>query len=57
MKWPLRMVVILFAVTALDALGVLFLRSPRLWATAIPALIPALTAIFVIIPMRKERRG
>jgi hypothetical protein len=56
MKWPLRMAVILVAITALDAMGVVFIPSPRFWATAVPALIPALTVVFVVIPILNERR-
>jgi hypothetical protein len=50
MKWALRMAAILVGVTLLDALVVLFVDRPLLWAAVIPGLIPLLTAIFVIIP-------
>ncbi len=56
MKWSLRMAIILVAVTSLDALVVLFTPHPRIWAAVIPALIPILTACFVIIPMQIEKR-
>ena len=50
MKWALRMVTILVGVTLIDVLVVLFAAHPLPWAAIIPAAIPLLTAIFVIIP-------
>jgi hypothetical protein len=50
MKWALRMATILVVVTLIDALVVLFDVHPLPWAVIIPAAIPLLTAIFVIIP-------
>ncbi len=56
LKWPLRMGLILIAVTSLDALVGLIVPHPRAWAAVIPMLIPILTAAFVIIPMTIEAR-
>lgn len=50
MKWVWRMAAILVVVTLIDALVVLIAARPLPWAVVIPATIPLLTAIFVIIP-------
>jgi hypothetical protein len=50
MKWVWRMAAILVVVALIDALVVLFVARPLLWAAVIPGLIPLLTAIFVVIP-------
>jgi hypothetical protein len=50
MKWVWRMATILVVVTLIDALVVLFVDRPLPWAVIIPATIPLLTAIFVVIP-------
>jgi len=50
MKWVWRMAAIIVVVTLIDALVVLFAARPLPWAVVIPATIPLLTAIFVIIP-------
>ncbi len=51
LRWPLKMAAILLLVVLADGLVVLFVQKPLPWAIAIPALIPLLTAVFVIIPM------
>ena len=50
MKWVWLMATILVVVTLIDALVVQFVTRPLPWAVIIPATIPLLTAIFVIIP-------
>jgi peptidoglycan/LPS O-acetylase OafA/YrhL len=56
-KWPLRMAIILVLVVGIDAIAVLVADRPQPWAALIPALIPVLTAVFVIVPMMKEARS
>jgi hypothetical protein len=56
MKWILRMAAILLVVVSADALAVMLAPRPLPWAVAIPALIPLLTAVFVIIPMMKNAK-
>jgi hypothetical protein len=50
------MVVIVLLVGLADALVVEFTRRPLPWAVIIPALIPLLTAFFVIIPMMRDEK-
>jgi hypothetical protein len=50
-KWAGRMAAILVLVAAAEVPIVLFTRKPLPWVAVIPALIPILTAVFVIIPM------
>ena len=50
-KWAGRMAAILVLVAAAEVPIVLFTRKPLPWVVVIPALIPILTAVFVIIPM------
>jgi len=52
LKWAFRMGAILLFVTGLDGVVVMFAARPMPWAAVIPALIPLLTALFVIIPMQ-----
>jgi hypothetical protein len=47
---------ILLFVTGLDGVVVMFAARPMPWAAVIPALIPLLTALFVIIPMQGRQR-
>jgi hypothetical protein len=52
LHWPLiKMAAILIAVGLADALVVMFVSRPLPWAVLIPALVPLLTAVFVIIPI------
>jgi hypothetical protein len=55
-RWLLRMVAIVLLVGLADALVVEFTRRPLPWAVIIPALIPLLTAVFVIIPMIRAEK-
>jgi hypothetical protein len=57
LKWTGRTASILILVAAADALAVYFVRKPILWAVSIPALIPVLTALFVIIPIMKAEKS
>jgi hypothetical protein len=50
-KWAERRVAILVLVAAAEVPIVLFTRKPLPWPAVIPALIPILTAVFVLIPM------
>lgn len=55
---PLRRLAgILFAVGLVDCLYVLFAKRPLPWAGIIPAAIPLLAAVFVIIPMIRASKG
>jgi hypothetical protein len=56
MKWALRMAAILVVGALVEALVVWFAARPLPWAVVIPATIPLLTAIFVIIPFLKAAR-
>ncbi len=56
MRWMLRMATVLVGVGALDAAVVLVVPRPLPWAAIIPALIPLLTAVLVIIPMLNDRK-
>ena len=56
MKWVWRMAAIFVVVTMIDALMVLFVAHPLPWAAIIPATIPLLTVIFVVIPFINATR-
>jgi hypothetical protein len=56
-KWAVRFFSILLLVVMADALVAMFLRRPLPWVAIIPALLPLLVSVFVILPMiRAERR-
>jgi len=56
-KWAGRMAAILVLVVAAEVPIVLFTRKPLPWVAVIPALIPILTAVFVIIPMMTTEKS
>jgi hypothetical protein len=56
LKWAIRMALILVLVALADGLFVFFAPKPLPWAAVIPALIPVLTSIFVIIPMIRAEK-
>ena len=56
-KWAGRMAAILVLVVAAVVPIVLFTRKPLPWVAVIPALIPILTAVFVIIPMMTTEKS
>jgi len=56
MRWALRMAAVLLAAALADGLVVMLAPRPLPWAVMIPALIPLLTAVFVIIPMLNAKK-
>lgn len=52
-KWVARMMSILIVVAVADALVAMFARRPLPWVAVIPAIIPLLFAVFVVIPMTR----
>ncbi len=56
LKRAIRMALILVLVAAVDGLFVFYARKPLPWAAVIPALIPLLTGIFVILPMIRAEK-
>ena len=56
LKWAIRMALILVLVAAADGLFVFFARKPLPWVAVIPALIPLLTGVFVILPMIRAEK-
>jgi hypothetical protein len=56
-KQAFRMAAILAGVVLVDAAGVLVLPHPVLWAATVPALIPLLTAVFVILPGLRAQKS
>ena len=56
-KWAGRMAAILVLVAAAEVPIVLFTRKPLPWVAVIPALIPILTAVFVISPMMTAEKS
>jgi heme A synthase len=56
LKWLGRMALILVLVSVADGLVGAFARKPLPWVAVIPALIPVLTAVFVIIPLMTEMK-
>jgi hypothetical protein len=57
MKPALKLAAIICLVAMADVLFVLFARRPLPWAAIIPAFIPVLTVVFVIIPMQRSEKG
>jgi hypothetical protein len=57
MKPVLKLAAIILLVAFADVLFVLFARRPLPLAAIIPAFIPLLTVVFVIIPMQKSEKG
>ena len=55
LKWAVRLFSILLLVVIADALVAMFLRRPFPWTVIIPALLPLLVSVFVILPMIREK--
>ncbi len=56
MQWLSRMAAIMLAGGMADGLVVWLAPHPLPWAAMIPALIPLMTVIFVVIPMRRAEK-
>lgn len=56
LKWVVRMMLILLLVAVADGLVVLFVRKPFPWTVLIPALLPVLMCVFVILPMTRAEK-
>ncbi len=56
MQWLSRMAAIMLAGGLADGLVVWLAPHPLPWAAMIPALIPLMTVIFVVIPMRRAEK-
>jgi hypothetical protein len=54
-KWAARFFSILLLVAVADALVAAFMRQPLPWVAIIPALLPLLVSVFVILPMIREK--
>ena len=54
-KWAARLFSILLVVVVADALVATFMRRPLPWVVIIPALLPLLVSVFVILPMIREK--
>ena len=57
LKWVLRIALIVALVAGADALVVLFVSRPFPWTVFIPASLPILMSIFVIIPSVKAEKS
>jgi hypothetical protein len=56
-KWAARFAAILLVAFLADTLVVIYARHPLPWVAIIPAIIPVLVSVFVIIPMiRAEQK-
>jgi hypothetical protein len=51
LKWAGRMMLIILLVAVADGLVGAFARKPLPWVAVIPALIPVLTCVFVVLPI------
>jgi predicted ferric reductase len=56
LKWVVRLMLLVLLVAVADSLVVLFARKPFPWNVLIPAILPVLIAIFVILPMIKVQK-
>jgi hypothetical protein len=56
-KLGVRLVSILLLVTMADGLVAIFMRRPFPWVFIIPAFIPLLVGVFVLLPMNLLREG
>lgn len=54
-KWAARMASILLVVAVAEALVGMFARKPLPWVAIIPALLPLLVSVFVILPMIRKK--
>jgi hypothetical protein len=54
-KWAARLFSILLVVVVADGLVGGFMRRPLPWVVIIPALLPLLISVFVILPMIREK--
>jgi len=57
LKWAGRMMLIFLLVGLTDCLVVAFASHPLPWAALIPAIIPLLIGVFVIIPMLRAKKA
>jgi hypothetical protein len=55
-KWAARIMTILLLVGLADALVAMFVSRPFPWVVIIPAFLPLLLAVFVILPMNRAER-
>ncbi len=56
LKWCGRMMLILLLVAVAEILVVLFVPKPLPWVALIPALIPPLTTVLIILPMARAEK-
>jgi hypothetical protein len=56
-KWAARFISILLLVAIADALVALFMRRPLPWTVILPASIPLLVSVFVILPMMRAEKS
>jgi hypothetical protein len=57
LKWAVRLISLVVLVAVADGLVVAFARRPFPWDVLIPAALPVLVAVFVILPMMKAEKA
>jgi uncharacterized protein (DUF486 family) len=57
LKWAVRLISLVVLVALADGLVVFFVRKPFPWDVLIPAVLPVLIAVFVILPMTRAEKA